>query len=953
MDLTSEILFHLIKKKYILKLRKKRKLEREKDLSLPLFKKRNNKKETDEKDDINNDELLSYFFTLILNDSNIYSISYISIDPFINSCFQNIQYLSLANNFVRKIDFILKMPDLFYLDLYGNPLEDVTVLNYKNTFGYLRLSIERFNEKKVLNVMGLCCGIFELDLKEKSIIKLFKNNNNEICIFNNEVNYFIDKIKFEENKKKIATRKNQKIERKCSNISIVSNSSNVTNNSGVLYMKKLKAKEKTFQEKVSEEIIHEKIIYHNELLLELKNFFERFKGIFKNNANTIQSKVLQNNELYLSLEKTKMILIFKLYQKISNMNEEILSNKFYIGNTNAIYSNLNMDNIHIYNIKNKMINLAKDVRVALILLISILFYSLGIISGKMMYALIRYIFIKYYKFDENKKFPDLPNMGNIHYLSFYYSIYKYITSRFENEVDKSKINKYKDIFELLKMDKLILKSNLLHQKMKTTDETIKNLTSNNANKNKIKLDINFIKELEITKEFLILIEFLCDFIIYDKIEYLLINKSYPDEYSYLIELKETIEEKVLQKNIPFNKTVTSLSINKYQKNQIERIFNKYYFKQKKMEEIKNKDFNQFESTDKKYYFTSTPKYLNILQEVAKDEYVKTDDIDVDSFFTIDKLNDSCMKSLSKTKFMRSNLDKYKFETDCFGIEDDDELMDYNYKEKNNQLPMIKKNNNKDLRYFKRILINSDFLSQHARNILKFEKIKKKYARSKSNKKGSKDCPKKSLKFVNIANSNESNSANQSDENTDNENDDKNNNNPENKNEKNICNKPMKSIYNHTSENYYKTLSINNLDEKKNVAFGSTVTNLSNKKFDYNDFFKNRVKMSLNKNHSNFYNNSNSIPGITVVKFNLPFSVTQKKISKAQNNTETSKKENKSINKNIQRKIVLSDIKTMENSNKRIENNREKIISRIREISKNNVARNVARIFSRKKYKLYK
>ena len=953
MDLTSDNLFILIRKKFMQKLKKR--IDKDNNLSLSLFKKKNAIKEEVDKENINKTELLNYFSILILNDSNIYSLSYTSIDPFINSSFQNIQYLSLANNFMRKIDFILKMPDLFYLDVYGNPLEDITVLNYKNTFGYLRLSIEKFNEKKVLNVIGLCCGIFEIDIKEKSIIKLFKNNNSEICIFNNEISYFIDKIKYEESRKRYVSKRTQKIERRYSNKSNVSISSNTTDNMNTDFNIKIKS----FVEKelIAEDTSNEKITLHNELLLEIKNFFKTIKKNF--NEGKIKSKNLIENEKYLEIEKTKMILIFKLYQKISNINDEIMSNKLFIGNLNAIYSNLNTDNIHVYNIESKIISLAKNVRVTLILLISILFYSLGIISGKMMYALTKYIFIKYYKFDENQKFPDISNMGNIHYLSFYYNIYEYIANKFDNEFDKSNINKYKEIFELLKMDKLILKSNLLYQKMKKTDEAIKNLSSNNANKNKIKTDIEFIKELEITKEFLILIEFLCDFIIYDKIEELLINKSYPDEYSYLIELKETIENKELQRNRRYNKTVTSLSINKYQKNQIERIFNKYYFKQKKMEEIKNKDFNQFDTTEKKYYFTSTPRYIDSLQKTTKDEYARTDDIDVFSFFTVDKLNDSFIKNLSKTKYIRSNLDKNKFETDYNGIfEKNHELMSYNYKEKKSQLPLIKQNNNKDLNYFKKILTDSDFLSQHARNLLKFEKIKRKMIHSKSIKKGSKESPKKSFRILNIYNSSVSNSGNLTDENINNENNDKASNTPRLHIEKNVspykfdtCHKSSKVICDRTSDNYYKTIYNNTLPEKKNVVFGSTYTNLSNKKFDYNDYFKKRIKMSVNKEYSNFY--KNSIPGITLLKFGLPPSSIMKTFSKIQSITDISKKESKSHTKNTQKKILSSDKLKIENDDKKNETNREKVISQIREITKNNVARNIARIFSKKKYMFYK
>ena len=61
---------------------------------------------------------------IIMNNSNISSIKFNSIDKNIIFNFQNLEYLSLKNNSLRNIDFIIKLPNLFYLDLFQNSIED-------------------------------------------------------------------------------------------------------------------------------------------------------------------------------------------------------------------------------------------------------------------------------------------------------------------------------------------------------------------------------------------------------------------------------------------------------------------------------------------------------------------------------------------------------------------------------------------------------------------------------------------------------------------------------------------------------------------------------------------------------------------------------------------------------------------------------------------------------------
>jgi hypothetical protein len=238
-------------------------------------------------------------------------------------------------------------------------------------------------------------------------------------------------------------------------------------------------------------------------------------------------------------------------------------------------------------------NHSQSPRASIIILISIIFFTIGTISEKMMNALINYILTKYYKHDENKGYLDFSNLGNIHYLSFYYSTFDYIYKRMVDNEKNININQYKEILNILQMKKLILKSNYLYKKLKENKKKDNNVEFCQNRKNRIISEIKSLKDLEITKECLVLIEFLCDYIIYEKIEELVINKSYPGEYSYFIELKETIEENEFQVNNENFLSTLSLSAFKFQKDKKERLFNKFYFEKDKIKQIKNKEFKNY------------------------------------------------------------------------------------------------------------------------------------------------------------------------------------------------------------------------------------------------------------------------------------------------------------------------------------------------------------------------
>ena len=135
---------------------------------------------------------------IIMNNSNISSIIYNSIEKNIVYNFKKLEFLSLRNNSLRNIDFITELPNLFYLDLYQNAIEDFSALTIKNIFGFLRLSIDTFNEKKLLSIKNLTINILMLQIQDQKILKHLKYHNPNITLLNNQLNYMFDSL----NKKK-------------------------------------------------------------------------------------------------------------------------------------------------------------------------------------------------------------------------------------------------------------------------------------------------------------------------------------------------------------------------------------------------------------------------------------------------------------------------------------------------------------------------------------------------------------------------------------------------------------------------------------------------------------------------------------------------------------------------------------------------------------------------------
>ena len=982
MELTSDNLFRFIMRKYNFR---ENKLKKQLILESNILR---NKKSSITKEKEDKSKIKKYSKCLMINGSNISNLLYNSVDPFINECYKNVEYLSITDNYIKNIDFILNFPNLFYLDLYRNPLEDLTALNNKNIFGYLRLSIELYNERKILNIHDLQCGILDVDLKQKKYLKIFNMHNNHICMLNNQIQYFIDQIRDAEEKVKTNYNNNKKRFKKNdqSTISVHSNSnSEITNPEGLKESNVLLNSVLNLNPEIKKEYIPEKpienIVQTHPFLLKIKDYFEAHENKIKSklasennnefdkkrktfnlvNNEYFKSKKLEENPDYLQNEKEKLILIFILYKKLSLFNKERNNNLYYIGNISRILVNRNIDSISIKELNTIINNKSLNIRSSIIILISFDFYIIGTISEKMFQALMNFILEKYYGFDENKKPPDFSNFGDIHYLVYYYSTFDYIYNRIKDLEKNINIEKYKDILNVLKMEKLILNSNYLYKKITENKLRDNNIEFCQFKKSRILKEIRSIKELKINKEFLILIQFLVDYIIFEKIEQNLINNSYPGEYSYLIELKETIEETEFQiNNINFLSSL-SLSALKYERNKKERIFNKFYFEKDKVKKIQNKEFKNYiifndlnrsnsmhnlnlnTSIIASTLFNNSKSNFNNNFNFEENDYNKSDDIDVDECFYIDSMQRKNNTSNNSNINIRINNNKYQIQKLNFKLNNNkymnkecDSSNENSYQQEEIQLPSIHSypnqiSTNQEDDFLRNMVYNPEFLSQHARYILKFEKLTKKlYKKSPT-----------LLKNKKIRNKLKSRN-----------------------DEKNPV--PLNDIQqglNHTSydKNFYKYKINNfnrakmniNLDENFHQLNYNTNNNLNNFPFDKTNYsiniyqyHKNNIsnrnkKMKKNfddkfRQKKNIYNDSEnnelnmqfygvpvSFPGITLLNYG--------------------KNKNKSYSKNIK---LLKRKKSLEKINKIKEEKKsykDEVMNKIKETKKNNVLRNARRV----------
>ena len=638
MNITSDIIYSLIEKKF------HKKSEKE------------NKKQ-------NNEEFELLTNGIIYNNSSISKLTFNSKEPKIIYNFENIEYLSLTNNYLRNINFIEYLPNIYYLDLFNNPIDDFSPLNIKNVFGYLRLSMDHFNENKVLQINGLTTVMFDIELKDTQLIKNITYNNPNIIMINQNINYIIDKVISKEQQKKTGRR-----------ISVMKINIDVFSDQN-LNGHNLKIK--------------------NQSLLNLKKFFSRYtKRIdhILNVENINSSFALRVSKEYLDIEKNKLLLLNNCYLELSRLNSNI--NNYYINNYDFIYENIKINNIIMYGIGKKLDDnkaIGEDsLKVSLIILTSFLFFIIKVITKEMFITIVNVILQKYFHIKKEDLIPlsfDLFN--SIFIISIYFRLYDDFIKKFDIENIKNIF--YVEIIKILSMDKLILKANILYENNKKN----KILFDSQNQKLIIKNKINFIYQLEIIEEFLILIQFLYDYILYEKIDKIFINNEIAKDYSLFIEFKESVEQTHIE-----NTQDLSLSDKKFNQIHLDILHQQFYFEQEKIKYMMNKIYP---SRNKK--IREIKNYYNFDRD-----YLPQDDIKVNDLFKIKKLNNNSFTYENNKRFYKLN----------------NQIIKKNLNTSNN-ISQSKQRDNEELKILKEIINNNEILTNHTRMLINNEKKQKKLA----------------------------------------------------------------------------------------------------------------------------------------------------------------------------------------------------------------------------------
>ena len=582
MNITSDIIYSLIEKKF-------------------------HKKSEKEKSKQNNEENEILTKGIIYNNSSISKLIFNSKEPRIIYNFENIEYLSLTNNNLRNIDFIEYLPNIYYLDLFNNPIDDFSPLNIKNIFGYIRLSIDHFNENKVLQIKGLTTVIFDIELKDTQLIKNIVYNNPNIIMINQNINYIIDKIISKEQQKKTGRR-----------ISIMKVNIDVFSDENV-NVQNLKIK--------------------NQSLINLKQFFSRYtKRIdhILNVKNINSSFALSVYNEYLDIERNKLLLLNNCYLELSKLNSNI--NNYYINNYDYIYENIKINKILLYGLGKKLNDneaIGEDsLKVSLIILTSFLFFTIEVITKEMFITIVNVILQKYFHIKKEDLIPLSFNLfDSIFIISIYFRLYDDFIKKFDIENIKNIF--YVEIIKILSMDKLILKANILYENNKKN----KILFDSQNQKLIIKNKINFIYQLEIIEEFLILIQFLYDYILYEKIDNIFINNEIAKDYSLFIEFKESVEQTHIE-----NTQDLSLSDKKFNQIHLDILHQQFYFEQEKIKYMMNKIYP---SRNKK--IREIKNYYNFDRD-----YLPQDDIKVNDLFKIKKLNNNSFTFENNKRFYKLN-----------------------------------------------------------------------------------------------------------------------------------------------------------------------------------------------------------------------------------------------------------------------------------------------------------
>ena len=519
----------------------------------------NNKKK--EKKDIN---------TMILDSCKIYYIE-------LKATFNQIECLSLQNNFIKNVSFLHHLPNIYYLDLFGNHIESYKPLIKHGTFGFLSFSPPRnYFEKKILNLNYLNVIILQIEIEDKSVYNNLIAGNPNILVFNDTIIDFNKKVRIFNTviglryyiHNLLSDNEDMKILRiSTNNYNIIKNKNKDESLSlrDILLEKKLKIKHRHTT---------------NPKCLEIINFFEEYNTNLFNIFKSSRSKF--NSDILCTEERKKLLMINKTINIISKFfcidSEFVKLNKGYL-NQRRVSLSIKYPDINIEIFSYLEFPQYKEFVLSILIL-----YLLSIFSKDITLYLMLLMFrkTKYFHESENNKskinrnIKSLFDINKAYLFSFYYKIYDILFNQTEEKTNAENIKNIKKRLNLISItDKIneILSYEEIFIKDYNSDQNI-----SQKNKIIIKDFILFLFNYKIFHEIINIFQFVNDFLIYNKL-YNQLENSFPKDVHFFCEIQGLL---LIYYN-KYDETKESLADKIYDKIQSNYLLgNKFYFKKARL-----------------------------------------------------------------------------------------------------------------------------------------------------------------------------------------------------------------------------------------------------------------------------------------------------------------------------------------------------------------------------------
>ena len=593
--------------------------------------------------------------TIIFNSSQIYSYE-------IKNIYQ-IECLSLRNNFIKNISFLLNLPNLYYLDLFGNPIENYKPIIKLGTFGYLSISPPlNYFEKQILSLKSLNIVIFQAEIKDRGIYNNFLMRNPNILVFNNTIIDFGKKIRT------FCTMMNfryyiQNILIDKDELPILNNSNNNANKSnnnikgGVFPRKSISIDTINNRDNFLERRLRiRKKDCLNKKCIEIVEFYEEYNkilfGIFKNNKSNFDKDTLCIEE------KKKFIMIYNTFNYIGQFfSKNNNYYKYYPKRSNISLDTNEISSTNYPNINIEMFTYLNLLQYKEFVLSIMILYLFSILSKGITYDLILSIFKKTNYYNENNKnkyviesgLKSLLDIDKSFLFAFYYKIYDILFEVSGRNIDLNKL------YEIQERLKLVVIADKINEVLSHQENFIIKYKSNSelCQKNKIisKDFIKFLFDAKIFHKIFNIIQFVNDFIIYNN----LLDKlghDFPDDMQFFTEIQGLILSN-FDKN---NEMKESMADKNYNKIQISSLLNnKFFFKNENYFRTNQNISSSFFSHRHKTFYPNKKRINNIenlksSNEIRREkvEMIKKNYINnvLNSFFQVINTNNINNKSNS-------------------------------------------------------------------------------------------------------------------------------------------------------------------------------------------------------------------------------------------------------------------------------------------------------------------